>query len=195
MTTAAGAYAVIVNPLDQIAERYGEKLLQLGGPLARRVMVRALNHEGRKAYTQVKRALRAQTSIPTTIIASGTRFRNAAAKGDALETAIEGRGKHLSLKLFAPRQFSYGAAATVWGKRQRFKSAFGAPGDNPALVAALGGHVFHRMSAARLPIEKLWGPNIATEMVRDKSREAFLAASSQIPDRVAKEIAAVLRGY
>jgi hypothetical protein len=192
---SADPSVIIINPLDHIAQRYGEQLLQLGGPKARLVMARALNYEGRKAHSEVKRTLRGQTSIPSGLIAACTRFRNASAKGGALETSIDARGNHLSMKLFRPRQFAYGAAATVWGKRQRFRSAFGAPGDNPAVVGALRGHVFHRVSSARLPIQKLWGPNLAIEMVKDQSRETFLAASARIPDRVAKEIAAVLRGY
>ena len=40
--SADASAIIIINPLDDIARRYGEQLLQLGGSKARLVMARAL---------------------------------------------------------------------------------------------------------------------------------------------------------
>lgn len=53
----------VINAKDQVLARYGNQLAALGEGQARTAMSRALNHEGDKGRTQVKRALVKQTGI------------------------------------------------------------------------------------------------------------------------------------
>ncbi|MEE9923994.1 MAG: hypothetical protein PBV01_11600 [Brucella anthropi] len=185
---------LVAKPLDSILERYGDQLTSLGSGKARKVMTRSLNYEGQRAYVQVKRALRIQTSIPSPVINKGVKTRRASMKGDALEFSIIGSGRPLSLKYFKPRQFRVGSKATVWGRRQTFPGAF--MGPRPGVLAPkLNGNVFHRTGSGRFPIERLFGPGIANELVRDQSAQTFYGSMPRIIDRVGKEIAAVLRGF
>jgi hypothetical protein len=54
---------LIINARDQVLVKYGNALAALGEGRARTAMSRALNHEGDKGRTQVKRALVRQTGI------------------------------------------------------------------------------------------------------------------------------------
>jgi len=54
---------LIISAQDQVLARYGNALATLGEGQARTALSRALNHEGDKARTQVKRALVKQTGI------------------------------------------------------------------------------------------------------------------------------------
>ncbi len=183
---------VQISPLDDIARQYGERLTQLGATKARVVMARAMSYEGAKAFTQVKRDLRKQTDIPRGHIEKGTSFKRA---GQAdLSTVIKGTGREIPLKEFGARQFNFGTRAKVWGKMQRFPGAFMGPRPG-AIALRLGGHVFHRTSASRLPIEKMYGPSIPKEIVKDQAPRAFYDSIPLIAARVGKEIAAALRGY
>lgn len=192
---------LVISPMDDIAKRYGEQLAALGDDKrTRRVIARAANYEGRKAYTAVKRAVRDQSSIPNAIVQRSMGFQQAStgfkggAAGAATEVAIYGKGRELSLKVFGPRQQKEGVRAKVWGRMKMHKGAFMGPRPG-SLALSLKGHAFAREGKSRKPIRKLFGPSIPKEMVKDKSKEAFYAAAPRIVDRVGKEIAAVLRGY
>ena len=54
---------LIISARDQVLVRYGNALAMLGEGQARTALSRALNHEGNKGRTQVKRALVKQTAI------------------------------------------------------------------------------------------------------------------------------------
>ena len=54
---------LIITVRDQVLTRYGNQLAALGEGQARTALSRALNHEGDKGRTQVKRALVKQTGI------------------------------------------------------------------------------------------------------------------------------------
>lgn len=185
---------IVIRPMDQITARYGEQLAGMTTAKAHRVMGRALNYEGRRAFIAVKRAMRIQTSIPVGRLNAAMRTNRASTTGGALEFKIIGTGKELSLKLFTPRQFKAGVKATVWGKRQTYAGSFMGPRPG-VLAASLRGHVFARTSAARSPIKRLSGPSVAKEMVKNESRDAFERAMPRVVDRVGREIAAVLRGF
>lgn len=165
---------VKIEETDHLLTRYGNQLGALGAGKARQAMARAVNHTGRKAYTRVVRDLVRQTSAPRAIVKAAVKTRAAAHKGGGpIEFVIYSTGSELPLKMFRPRQFSFGVRAKVWGRMQRFDSMFGAPGDSPAVIAALNGHIFHRTGASRLPIEKAYGPSIPKEMLLGKTAEGF----------------------
>jgi hypothetical protein len=186
---AAGSLVLVVEERDAVARRFGAALSSLGERRARLVLARTLNHTGAKTFTAVKRALRAQTSIPAAVIARSMRARKAAGRGgSALEYVITGRGSELSLKLFQPRQDDVGTSAFVWGRRQTYVGAF--MGPPPGVIAPrLGGHVFHRISGSRLPIEMTYGPSVPKEMVEGQTAEAFETAAAGIATRAAHEVA------
>jgi hypothetical protein len=54
---------LIITARDQVLAKYGNALAALGERQARKALSRALNHEGDKDRTQVKRALVKQTGI------------------------------------------------------------------------------------------------------------------------------------
>lgn len=112
-------------------------------------------------------------------------MRFSSARRNRLETRITGTCRHLPLSVFKPRQFSYGVRAKVWGNAQPYRSAF--------LVKGYGNEAFKRVGKARLPIERLWGPAVPTEMLRD---EAVAVWQGQLPaiDAEAKRLVGLLLG-
>lgn len=100
------------------------------------------------------------------------------AKASELRVVVEGRGRPISLKEYGAKQTSLGVTVNVTGQRKLILGAFG-PGfkrgsstgraakkraisTRPGQASRLGGHVYVRRGAKRLPIRKLWGPSIRT---------------------------------
>ena len=173
---------IIIKEVDGIRVRYERMVRRVGEGLAKEAFARALTHETEKIQTQVRRAIHKQTSIPLSQVRYGTHVRPATPS--VLTAIIEANGRHLSLKEFKPRQFSYGTRAKVWNRSQKFPSAF---------IVAKNGHVFKRLSSKRLPIEKLWGPSIPVEMLKDQSKAAFEAAAPQVAKRATHELRQLLK--
>jgi hypothetical protein len=174
---------IVLKDLDRTRIRYGAMIQRVGDGNATLAFSRALNHEGRKSFTAVRRALRKQTDIPPGIISAAMKFRPSSRAN--LRTIISGSGRELPLRLFRPAQFSYGVRARVWGKHQAYRSAF--------IVARYGGNVFHRTSRKRLPIQQMFGPSIPKEMLKDQSLAAFEQSGNAIMDRAMHELARILR--
>ena len=174
---------VILRDLDQNRVKFEAMVTRVGAGDATKAFSRAINHEGRKTFTLVKRTLVQQTSIPRPVIATATRFRSSTSKN--LRVIIEGRGRELPLRLFKPKQFSYGVRATVWGKPQRFLQAF--------IVKKYSGDVFHRKGKARFPIEGMYGPSVPKEMVKDATLEAFEQSSNGVATRAMHELSRILK--
>lgn len=146
---------------------------------------RAVNHTGDKANTRVKRALSKQIRAPQSAIMQYGRLRTRRANFGALTYEIISSGGPIPLKYFKPNQTRKGVSAAPWGNRKVYKSAF---------MNGLGGHVFWRKGKARLPIERIAGPNVPKELVKDQSAAAFLAVSAELPARLAHEIRVLTKG-
>ncbi len=174
---------IVLKDLDQTRIRYEAMVQKVGQGDAAVAFSRALNHEGRKSFTVVKRTLRKQTDIPPGIIAAAMQFKSSTRKN--LQTIIQGRGSELPLRFFKPRQFKYGVRAKVWGKLQTYKSNF--------IVASLSGNVFHRTSKKRFPIQRTFGPSVPKEMVKDATLRAFEASGNSVMDRAMHELARILK--
>ena len=174
---------VVIKDLDQTRIRYQAMVQQVGEGAAALAFSRALNHEGRKTFTAVKRSLRKQTDIPPFMITASMAFKSSSQRN--LRTIISGSGKELPLRLFKPSQFSYGVRAKVWGKHQTYRSAF--------IVAKYGGNVFHRTSKKRFPIQKMFGPSIPKEMVKDETLETFEQSGNAVMDRAMHELSRILK--
>jgi hypothetical protein len=169
---------VVFLEADDVRIRFEAACTRLGESEARRAFSMALNKEGRKSFTQLRRSLAQQSSIPRGSVNAATRFQSATRA--TMSTVTSGTGRHLPLSFFGAKQFSYGVRAKIWGKAQSFRSAF--------VVKRYGGGVFKRTAKARFPIEQLWGPAVPVEMLRD---EAYAAWTDQHP-RVLKESARLI---
>lgn len=176
---------LIIRPLDQIAAKYGEALLSLGKGKANRVLARAMNYEGRKAYTQVKRDVQKQGTFPRGEVQKAVKFISAGPS--TLKTEIIGTGGPLNMQKFGARRFSYGIRAKVWNKFQFYKGAFNVP--------AYGNKTYVRKTKQRGPLHQVFGAGIAKELVRDSAPNAYNASVPLILARIDKEILAVLRGF
>jgi len=189
-------YFVQAVPMDDILRRYSNMLGAVGEGGAYKAMARALNHEGKKTCTLVKRALGKQTSIPPKIINKAVKTVQARPDraGTPIEFAIKGRGSPISLMYFKPTQFKAGTKATVWGKRRMYAHAF--MGPRPSVVSPkLKGHVYIRSSDKRYPIKLLHGPAVSEELVKDLSLQAFESSFPKIVDRVGHELGRVMKGF
>ena len=161
---------VVLLDADDVRIRFEAACHRLGEGTARRAFSMALNKEGRNAYTQHRRALVQQSSIPRGVVNAAMRFRGSTRS--TLSTRIVGSGRHLPLSVFGPKQFSYGVRAKIWGRAQTYRSAF--------MVKRFGNSVFKRVGKARLPIERLWGPAVPTEMLRDEALAAWQAQHPRV---------------
>lgn len=169
---------------DDVRVRFEAACRRVGAGTATRAFSMALNKEGRKAYTAHRRALVQQTSIPRSIVNSAMRFRSSTRS--RLSTRIVGSGRHLPLSVFRARQFSYGVRAKIWGRTQVFRSAF--------MVRRYGNTVFKRVGKARLPIERLWGPAVPVEMLRDEALAAWQAQHGKVLYEAQRLIGLMLTG-
>ena len=169
---------------DDVRIRFEAACTRLGESEARRAFSMALNKEGRKSFTQLRRSLAQQSSIPRGAVNAATRFQSAT-RG-TMATVTSGTGRHLPLSFFGAKQFSYGVRAKIWGRAQTFRSAF--------VVKRYGGGVFKRTGKARFPIEQLWGPSVPKEMLRDEAHAAWQEQHPRILSESSRLIALMLSG-
>lgn len=147
---------------------------------------RALNHTGDKTFTVVRRVLAKEMGLKQSDLARRGLTKKRA-NDASLMYQIVGRGGHIPLKDFASRQGAKGVSAAPWGVRRMFKATF--------IVASIGGNVFKRLGKKRLPIEKLWGPAIPREMVREVTANAFqTTVAASLPARVEHEVRVLTDG-
>ena len=173
---------VMIRDLDQTRIHFEAAVARLGARDATRAFNRALNSEGNKVGTRVRRALRQQTGAKAALINRETRVIRSSFSN--LTYTIEARGEHLGLSHFSPRQFGYGVRAKPWGRWQRFDGAF--------LVGSLSNNAFVREGRARLPIRKMFGPAIPKEMLKDATRDAFEAAQPNVLAEATRQIVRLL---
>ena len=173
---------VIIRDLDQTRVHFEAAVHRIGKRDATRAFNRALNSEGNKIRTLVRRSLRQQTGAKAALVSRETRVIRSSFSN--LSYTIEARGEHLGLSHFSPRQFGYGVRAKPWGRWQRFDGAF--------LVGSLSNNAFVREGRARLPIRKMFGPAIPKEMLKDATRDAFEAAQPDVLAEATRQIARLL---
>ncbi|ACI92705.1 conserved hypothetical protein [Afipia carboxidovorans OM5] len=171
-----------VDVRDDVLKRFGNKLAALGDGQAAVVMSRALNHEGDKGRTQVKRVLVKQTGIKYGLIHKA--MRTVYSTPATLTYTLVARGDETNIALFGARQGKRGVSAAPWGRRHVFKSTF--------IVGRYGGKVYKRIGPARFPLKQVFGPNIARELLKGETVATFKAGSSSIADRVAHELSRVI---
>lgn len=158
---------------------------KLSGASKNVALARALNHTGRKASTQVKRALADQMGLPQGRFLG--RIVDKPAFGGKLAYAITTRGKAFRAKEFGASQGAGGVTFHPWGRTHYIAHAF--------VINRYDGNFFRRRGAARFPIEALLGPNINKEVVKDLSAAAFeRVVAADLPARVAHEVTVLTSG-
>ena len=172
---------LIITARDKVLARYGNQLALLGEGKARTAMSRALNHEGDKGRTQVKRALVKQTGIKYGVVEKA--MATVRATPATLTYTLKARGDETNIAWFGGVQRRKGVSAAPWSKRRIFRHAFIVPRVSRAFI---------RTSKSRLPIRPLYGPNLARELVKDSSAAAWQSGVANIVARVGHEIGRML---
>lgn len=151
---------------------------------ARDAMMHAVNDTGDRARTQVVRSLAKQMGLPYGTVREKLRTR--VANKSALLYQLETTGGFMSLRSFDPQERKRGVSARPWGTRRVFRSTF--------IVRSLGGQVFRRTTSARFPIQKLWGPAMPVEMLRDNvPKDWETAVQVHLPARLAHHLNRLLK--
>lgn len=156
------------------------------------VMVRAVNHTGAKALTQMRRVLVPQTGLKYRTLKRAVTAKKAFNGGDFV---IKSRGGDVRLKFFKPRETRKGVAASPWNRRKVYPGTFTKGGRFPKRVAlSMGGTVLRRTGKSRGPLKVVRsGLYIPTEMVTGNSEAAFYATvERELPPRIAHELYRVL---
>ena len=168
--------------------------LRAAGKQVPLILNRAINHAGDKARNQMRTVLVGQTGLKRKTLVKAVKSRKAFGGG---AYTIYSKGGNVRLKFFGARETRAGVSAAPWNKRQVYAGTFIKGGRFPKRVAlGMGGHVFKRTGAGRLPIENSKsGLFIATEMITGKSESIFYTTVERdLPDRIAHELAFVLGG-
>ena len=174
--------------------RFQEVADILGDDRANVAFRRGLNRVGNSARTHTIRAAAKQVGLTQKKVREFGGIKTIRASNQNLTYTIQSTGRHISLKEFGARQFSYGVKAKPWGNQRRFEGTFiFAGGPNSGRFVA-GGHVFHRTSAASYPIEMMFGPAIPRELIKDESAKAFEDKALDLPKRIAHEVSVLTRG-
>ena len=83
---------------DDVRTRFEVACTRLGESEARRAFSMALNKEGRKSFTQLRRSLVQQSSIPRGAVNAATRFQSATRA--TMSTVTSGTGRNLPQSFF-----------------------------------------------------------------------------------------------
>ena len=172
---------LIISTRDQVLTRYGNQLAALGEGQARAALSRALNHEGDKGRTQVKRVLVKQTGIKYSAVNKA--MATVRSTPATLTYTLKARGDETNIAWFNGVQRCKGVSAAPWNKRRIFARSF---------IVPRFGHAFIRTSKKRLPMRQLYGPNLARELVKDSSEGAWRSGVVNIVARVGHEIGRML---
>lgn len=170
---------VTISFRDQVMARFANQLGALGDGKARKVMSRALKHTGRKARTQVIRALVTQTGLKRRTIARAV--REVRGNADALTFELETRGGNVRLKYFRARETRRGVSAAPWNKRKIFAGTFMRAGwwkTGRVVKPNWNGQVFSRAGGAtesgmdKFSVERS-GLYIPTEMLAGQTARSW----------------------
>jgi len=159
----------------------------LGEDRGHRAAARAVNHTGKKLFTQVKRTLAKQVGLTVGKLVQLGNLKKRATYGTEPSFTIRSYGRPLSLHHFGARETAKGVKAKPYGKSTLFKSAFFVPRWN--------NEVYWRVAKARFPVERVAGPHIPREMVRYQTQQLFQTfVSRELPKRLAHEIKVATKG-
>ena len=171
-----------------------EHLAKAGKEIAARSLYRALNHEGDKLRTQIRRLVSNQSGLSYAYVSA--HFSEKRAYTGHLEYRVIARDAPKRLSEFAKGMVAgqKGVTASAWRKTRFFKQAF---------VVSLGGklEVVKRVikshpKGSRLGVKVMYGPSIPVEHLRkdDSSfREYVVSMPQKFIPRVKHEIKEAFR--
>lgn len=137
---------------------------------------RALNRAGDQATTRVGRVLADETGAGVRDVRDS--IEQVPSTPDDLVYTISVSGEWMPLSEFDPHETRKGISARLWGERRAFPNTF-----------EFNDEVFHRTGKERLPIEKLWGPNLAVEAARGATEQVIRDTVAEVlPERLQHEI-------
>lgn len=177
-----------VREVDHLAQLF--KIAEQRAPAA---IGRAVRRTGDMTKTRMVRSLTAQTGLKRPVIVRALKARPA-----GMTYSIKSRGGNVALKYFKARETRKGVSAAPWNARRIYTGMFIKGGKFPHRVGLnLGGQVFARTGASRVPIVKQKsGLFIPKEMISGATGAEFLKSVAAIlPQRLAHEIAAILGGH
>jgi len=152
-------------------------------------IAQGINEGGDKVRTQVRRAMREQTSLKR-LNSVTSRQRTIRAFPGSLAYSIVFTGKPTKPEEFALKVTKGpggGVAVTMWGGEHKFKRSFQIAGASGAFGLRA------RMGRDRLPIRSFDGPNLAKEAAKGQVLETFeslalTVVSPMIENRLARLI-------
>lgn len=188
----------IVIRVDEHLAQYGNQLGALGTGQTARLMSMALNREGDKGRTRVRRALMQQTGIRSHQLTKAIRTKRAGP--GRLSYEIEAKGTETNVSMFGlkvqwrrvtaistrERMKLQWVSASPWNQGREFPGAFS--------IKRFGKRVFKRTSDARFPLKPVYGPNLAREIVKAQSRTQFETIAPQVGVEVGRLLGLVLSG-
>jgi hypothetical protein len=156
------------------------------------VLVRAINHTGDKALTQMRRVLVAQTGLKYATLKRAVKGTKAFGPG---AYTIRSKGGDVRLMFFKARETRAGVSAAPWNNRRIYAGTFMKGGLFPNRKPLhMGGAVLRRVGKARQPVAAVKsGLFIPEEMVKGQSEAAFFSTLDRdLSPRIAHELYRVL---
>ena len=183
----------VTIPDDQLT-RWENQVAAIGDGRARVAFSRAINRTTRSVRGQVVREVVKATSIPSVIVRRAVYMSLSSQQGSGpLQGVIYASGYPVPLKFFSARQFSFGVRAKIWGEYKRFEGLFIFAGNFNSGKPVANFHVFQRVTASRLPIEKQDGPAVADGLIASSVVNAWeQRVNTMLPERVSHELGRML---
>jgi hypothetical protein len=186
----------VVIRADEHLAKYQNQLGALGSGQAARIMAMALNREGDKGRTRVRRALMEQTGIRSHMLTKAIRTKRAGPGRLAYEIVAEGKETNISmfgLKVTWHEGSTMGqirmlqtVSAAPWNVRRVFPGVFS--------IKRFDNKVFKREGKGRFPLKAVYGPNLAREIAKAQSLTQFETIAPKVGDEVGRLLGLVLSG-
>lgn len=180
---------------NDVLARYGNQMAAIGAGGAETALKRAMVHTGRKARTEVLRALTTQTGLPRGVLARAVRI----VPGDAgtLSMVLRSQGGNVRLKYFKARETRRGVSAAPWNKRSIFAGTFMKAGwfrFGRVVKPNWNGQVFRRGASGKFEVVRS-GVFIPTEMLQGDTAQAWRdVIERDLVSRVGHELGRMLPG-
>ncbi len=150
----------------------------------------ALNKTIKNVQVEAAHEIKQHRALPVSVIKRALLIVRASRS--RLIATLVGSGRSISLRLYGARQSTAGVSVLVDPARGR--KTVSRYGNKAFQVASLGGSVYVREGSKRLPIEKLFGPNIPSAMVKSAVTTAMTrVATTNWPKRFREELSYRLR--
>lgn len=185
---------ITIRLADDELRRMENMMGALGKQEARKALSRAVNRVTRSVESRVIRAIAKQSSIPTKVVRASIKTTLSSQKGDGpLQGIVRAKGTDLPLKLFNPRQFSWGVRVKLYGKTVRLPGSFIWAGHWKSGKAAFNGHVATRKTKRSFPITIEKGPAVPDVMISDAVVRVYEdTVRTMLPQRAMHELTRLL---